>query len=324
MKAIVWTKYGPPEVLQLSEVEKPVPGDREVCIRIHNTTVTAGDCETRRFEFIPLLWLLLRFRFGLFKPRNIILGQELAGVVESAGKGVKGFKENDRVLAATMLKFGAYAEYVCLPEKYPIVKIPDSLAFEEAATVPTGGINGLYFVRKAALQAGQSLLINGSGGSIGTYAVQLAKAMGAEVTCVDHGGKLDMLRSIGADHVIDYKKEDFTRNGKIYDAIIDVVGKISYSRCIRSLKPGGRLVLGNPRLSWALRGLWTSWTTGKKIIPALAPYHNEDFNFLISHIESGKIKPVIEKRFPLEEVAEAHRFVETGNKTGNLIIVVSE
>src|SRR5215208_5609836 len=227
MKAIVWTKYGPPEALQLREVEKPTPRDNEVLIKVHAATVTFGDCEVRRLKLPLLISIPIRIYAGLIKPKRItILGQELAGEIEAVGRQVTRFKKGDPVFAATFFRFGAYAEYACLPETYLVLK-PSAITYEESATVPTGGINGLHFLRAANIQPGEMVLINGAGGSIGTYAVQIAKSLGAEVTAVDSAEKLDMLRSIGADHVVDYTREDFTKSGERYDVIYDVIGKSS-------------------------------------------------------------------------------------------------
>jgi NADPH:quinone reductase-like Zn-dependent oxidoreductase len=259
---------------------------------------------------------------GLFKPTRLtILGQELAGEVEAVGQAVTRFKPGDAVFAPTFLRFGAYAEYACLPESYPVLK-PSNLTYDEAATIPTGGINGLHMVRAANVQAGQRVLINGAGGSIGTYAVQIAKSFGAEVTAVDSAEKLDMLRSIGADHVIDYARQDFTRNGQTYDVIIDVVGKSSFSRSVKSLKPGGCYVLGNPSLEGIVRGRLTTMTTDKRIVSDLADYRPEDFAFLNQLLEAGKIKPVVDRCYPLTDTAEAHRYVEAGHKKGNVVITI--
>jgi NADPH:quinone reductase-like Zn-dependent oxidoreductase len=320
MKAIVWTKYGPPDVLQFKEVEKPTPKDNEVLIRVCAATVTAGDCEVRRLK-IPILFRLpLQIYVGLRKPTRItILGQELAGEIEAVGKEAKKFKDGDQIFAPTYFRFGAYAEYACLPETYPILK-PANMTYDEAATIPTGGINGLHFLKVANIQPGERVLINGAGGSIGTYAVQIAKSFGAEVTAVDSAEKLAMLRSIGADHVTDYVQEDFTRNGQTYDVIIDVTGKSPFSGSVRSLKPNGRYILGNASLSGMLRKRVTPMSSGKKVIVALADYKAEDYASLKELIEAGKIKPVIDRRFPLEQTAQAHRYVEGGYKKGNVII----
>ena len=324
MKASVWTKYGPPDVLQFKEVEKPAPKDNEVLIRVYAATVTAGDCELRRFDIPGYLWLFVRIMLGIRKPRVEILGQELAGEIESAGKKVTQFKKGDPVFAATEMRLGAYAEYACLPGTFAMAIKPANMTYEEAATIPTGGLNALHFLRKGNIRSGQKLLINGAGGSIGTYAVQIAKSFGAHVTSVDSTDKLDMLRSIGSDQVIDYTKEDFTKNGETYDIIIDVVGKCSFSPTVRSLKKNGRYVLGNPRLAGKIRGLWTSMTTGKKVLSELASYKPENLIFLKELIEEEKIKSVIDKRYPLEQVAEAHSYVETGQKTGNVVITIGQ
>jgi 2-desacetyl-2-hydroxyethyl bacteriochlorophyllide A dehydrogenase len=321
MKAIIWTKYGAPDVLQLKEIEKPTPKDNEVLIRVCAATVTAGDCEARAFKFSMMFWLPLRIMLGIIRPRIQILGQELAGEIEAVGKDVKRFKEGDHVFAATGPGFGGYAEYRCLPEKYAIAIKPNNMTFEEATTVPIG-IDSLHFIRKGKIQSGEKVLINGAGGSIGTFAVQLAKYFGAEVTAVDSTAKLEMLRSIGADYVIDYTKEDFTRRGEAYDVIFDVVGGSSFSRCVKSLNKNGRYLLANPRLLLMVRGLWTSLTSSKKVKTGLASYKAEDLVFLKELIESGKLKTVIDRQYPLEETAEAHRYVETGQKKGNVVITV--
>ena len=325
MKAAILTGYGPPEVLELKEVETPTPADDEVLVRIVAATVFAGDCEMRAFDFPAAFWLPLRLMFGLTKPRkNVqIPGQELAGVIQAVGKDVTGFKKGDEVFAP-LEKFGGCAEYLCLNAKKAIAIKPVNMSFEEAATVPVGGLNALHFVRKANIGSGDKLLINGAAGSIGTFAVQIAKIRGAQVTAVDGTRKLDMLRSIGADKVIDYTQEDFTRNGETYDAIIDVVGKSPYSRSVCSLNDNGRYILGNPRFSGFFRGLWTSMTSGKKVIAALTGYRTADLVFLRELIEAGTLRTVIDRRFPLEEIVAAHRYVESGKKTGHVVISVSD
>ncbi len=328
MKAIVWTKYGPPDVLELREVEKPAPKDKEVLIKIYATTVTAGDCEMRSLKF-PHMWSFpLRIYVGLIRPERItILGMELAGEIESAGKNVKLFKEGDQVFGSSGLGFGANAEYICLPEESNemggVLAIkPTNMTYEEAAAVPVGGLEALCFLRQGNIQSGQKVLINGAGGTIGPYAVQLAKHFGAEVTGVDSTGKLDMLRSIGADHVIDYTQEDFTKRGETYDFILDVVSKSSFSGSIRSLKQNGRYLIANPGLSQMVRGRWTSRRGSKKVIGGKASYRTEDLIYLKELIEAGKIKSVIDRRYPLEQTAEAHRYVETGHKKGNVVITL--
>ncbi len=325
MKAIVCTRYGPPEVLQLQEVKKPVPNDKQVLIRVHAATVTAGDCQLRSLNF-PILWqLLLRTGFGFRRPRKSILGQELAGEVESVGKDVRRFKKGDQVFGWSGLSLGAYAEYTCLPEDGVLAIKPSNVSYEEAAALPVGGLDAVYFLRKGNIQSGQKILINGAGGSIGTFAIQLAKYLGADVTGVDSAGKLGMLRSIGADRVIDYTQDDFTKSGETYDLIFDVVGKSSFSGCMRLLKEKGSYLLGNPALSQRVRGRWTAMTSSKKVIPwasRSASEYTEDSNFLKGLVEAGKIRSVIDRRYPLEQTAEAHRYVDTGQKKGHVIITI--
>jgi NADPH:quinone reductase-like Zn-dependent oxidoreductase len=323
LKAVVWTKYGPPEGLQLQEVEKPTPKDNEVLIKIHATTVTAGDCETRSLKFPFLLGLPFRLYNGLSKPKRItILGQELAGEIESVGKDVSRFRNGDQVFAATDFFMGAYAEYKCLPEDGTVVLKPVNMTYEEATTVPVGGLNALHFLRQGNIQSGQKVLINGAGGSIGTIAIQLAKSFEAEVTAVDSTSKLDMLCSIGADHVIDYTKEDFTKSGNTYDVIFDIVGKASFSGSIRSLKENGIYLLAYPGLTKMVRGRWISMRSSKKVIGGNASYKIEDLVFLKELADAGKIKSVIDICYPLEQIAEAHRYVEKGGKKGNVVITV--
>lgn len=328
MKAIVWTAYGQPEVLQLEEVEKPTPKANEVLIRIHATTVTAGDCEARNLKFPILFRLLMQMYVGLRKPKRItILGQELAGEIEAIGKDVKRFKAGDQVFGTTGLGFGAYAEYICLPEKSAMGVLatkPANMTYAEAAAVPTGGLEALHFIRKGNIQRGEKVLIIGAGGSIGSFAVQLAKYFGAEVTGVDSSSKLNMLRTIGADHVIDYTQEDITQRAETYDVIFDVMGKSSFSGSVRLLKQNGRYLLGNAGLSQMVRGRWTSIRSSKKVLIGAANQKNEDLLFLKALIETGKIKSVIDRRYPLEQIAEGHRYVDTGQKKGNVVITISQ
>ncbi len=329
MKAIVCTKWGSPDVLELHEVEKPTPKEDEVLIRIYATTVSAGDCELRSLKFPLGLQLLMRIGFGIRGPRKKILGQELAGEIETVGEDVKLFNKGDQVFAHTGFGMGAYAEYICLPEEPGQVEgvlaiKPTNMTYEEAAAVPLGGLEALHYLRKGNIQSGQKVLINGAGGSIGTIAIQLAKHYGAEVTGVDGTGKLEMLRSIGANHVIDYTQEDFTKNGEIYDVIFDVVGKSSFSRSERSLKQNGTYLLANPEPSQMLRGQGTSRRSRKKVISGNSSYRPEDLIFLRELIEAGKIKSVIDKSYPLEQIVEAHRYVDKGGKKGNVVITVGQ
>lgn len=323
MKAILWTAYGPPDVLRLGEVEKPVPREGEVLIRIHATTAFQGDCELRRLKLPFLLGLPLRIYNGIRKPTRItILGQELAGEVEAVGSNVQKFKPGDPVFGTTGFRLGSYAEYTCLPEDGTLAIKPAKMTFEQAAAVPVGGLEALYFLEQADIKRGQNILINGAGGSIGTFAVQLAKAYGAEVTAVDSTGKLDMLRSIGADHVIDYTRQDFTRSGQLHDVIYDVVGKSPFSRSIKSIREGGIYLLGNAGLTQALRGSWATRTGSRKVIMGTSSQKAEDLVALKELIEAGKIRTVIDRIYPLEQMAEAHAYVDTGQKKGNVVITV--
>ena len=330
MKAIVWTKYGPPDVLQLKEVEKPSPKDNEVLIKVYAATASTADTEFRRLK-LPLLFAIpLRLYLGLIKPTRItILGTEFAGEIVSAGKDVTGYKPGDQVFGYTGLGMGTYAEYMSLPEKPSgmagvLGKKPVNMSYEEAAAVPFGGLEALHSLRKANIQRGQKVLIVGAGGSIGTYAVQLAKHYGAEVTGVDKPGKLEMLRSIGADHVIDYTQEDFTKSGQIYDVILDTIGKSSFSGSLRSLEENGTYLNANPGLFGGVRMRWASKRSSKKVMPWTAGYTVTNLLALKELIEAGKIKPVIDKRYPLEQTAEAHRYVEAGHKKGNVVITVQQ
>lgn len=323
MKAAVFGEYGPPEVLQVADVEKPTPGDNEVLIRIGAVTVNTGDCEMRRPEIPNTIWFLIRLVFGLRKPRKQILGAYFAGEIEAVGNAVERLRVGDQVFAASGPRFGAYAEYICLPSSYPVAAKPASMTYEEAAAVPLGGINALHYLRKAKVQSGDRVLINGAGGSFGTFAVQLAKLMGAEVTGVDSTEKLDMLRTLGADHVIDYTREDFTESGETYDVIFNVVAGSSYSRNLRSLNKGGRYLLTNPAgISQVLRAVWTSMTSDKKVIIQFASEEVEDLVYLRELIEAGRLRSVIDRSYPLEQAAEAHRYVETDRKKGNVVLTM--
>jgi len=323
MKAIVFTEYGSPDVLHLQEIRKPVPKAHEVLIRIHAVTVNAGDCELRSPKIPNSIWLLVRLYFGLLKPRKKILGAYLAGEIEETGQGVKRLKKGDEVFACSGPRFGAYAEYICIPEEEAIALKPDNMSYEEASAVPLG-LDALHFLRKAKIKPGQKVLINGAGGGIGTMAVQIAKHFGAEVTATDSAEKLDMLRSIGADAVVDYKQEDFAKRGIQYDIIFDLVGKNSYTRCIKSITKNGYYLLANPNgLSQIIRGLFTSLVSGQKVISQFASANTKDLVFLKELIEAGKLRTVIDKCYTMEQVVEAHRYVETGNKKGNVVLTLT-
>ena len=328
MKAIVCTKYGPPDVLQLKEVEKPTPKDNEVLIRIHAAPVTLGYCEMLSIKLSLFLRSLMLLEFGFRGQRknHSILGQELAGEIEAVGNEVKQFKKGDQVFAVTGFHFGAYAEYVCLPEERKegaVILKPDNMTYEEAAAVPIGGFESLHYLRKADIQKGQTVLISGASGSIGTTAIQLAKYYGAVVTGVGNPKSLEVMKSIGADKVIDYTKEDFTESGETYDVIFDVIGKSPFSSCVGSLNEKGTYLLANPKMSLFNREKRASKKSDKKYISGTTgttTNMTEDLLFIKELIEAGKLKTVIDRRYPLEQVAEAHRYVETGQKTGNVVI----
>jgi NADPH:quinone reductase-like Zn-dependent oxidoreductase len=283
MKAIVHTAYGPPDELQVKEVEKPRPRDDEVLIKIHATTVTTSDCNMRNLTFVPKLFVLpMRMQFGLTKPKNKMLGFDLAGEVEAVGKEVTRFREGDQVFGTTEPAFGAHAEYICLPEDGVLTNKPTNMTFEEAATIPVIGNTALHFIRELGnIQPGQKVLINGASGGIGTFAVQLAKYYGAEVTGVCSTTNLEMVKSLGADQIIEYTKEDFTQRDETYDVIFDTVGKSSFSRCRSSLKENGIYLDTIPRLSTLFQMLWTSKTGSKKVKMEGAPAEVENLLFLM-------------------------------------------
>lgn len=323
MKAITYSHYGPPDVLQIKDVEEPVPRDDEILIRVRAAEATKADCEMRSFNFsVKWFWLPLRIALGVSKPRRQILGGYFSGEIESVGKKATGFSIGDPVFGATQLRFGAYGEYVALPASYTIVAKPDNMTFAEAAAVPLGGLNALHFMRRAKIQAGERVLINGAGGSIGAHAVQIAKALGAEVTAVDSTIKEDMMRRIGVDHFVDYTKQDFTGIGRTYDVIFDMVPKSAYSACINMLNPGGRYLSGNPRLSVMLRSFFTTRFTNKKAVVAFARESREELLALKKMIEGGKIRSIVDRIYPMEQAAEAHRRVETERRLGAVVIAI--
>ncbi|MFQ4138566.1 NAD(P)-dependent alcohol dehydrogenase [Nodosilinea sp. PGN35] len=322
MKAIVCTEYGSSDAMQLKEVEKPTPKENEVLIKIYATTVTSADIRIRKADPFPI-----RFFYGFTKPKNnTILGSELAGEIEAVGKNVRQFKAGDTVFAGAGISLGANAEYICLPEDGAVAIKPTNMTYEEAATIPFGATTSLIFLRdKGKIQSGQEVLIYGASGALGVAAVQLAKFFGAQVTGVCSTAKLELVKSLGADDVVDYTKEDFTQSSKTYDIIFDTSGKSPFSGCLSSLKSNGlylRAVHINP--SPIFRGLWTSITSSKKVIGGVAIEHKEDLIFLKELIEMGRMRSVIDRRYPLEQTAEAHRYVEQGHKKGNVVITVEQ
>ncbi|MGG0517671.1 NAD(P)-dependent alcohol dehydrogenase [Priestia aryabhattai] len=304
MKAMVCTKYGKPDVLQLEEVENPIPKENEILIKIHATTVTSGDCRVRSFNSPLLLWLPMRIVLGLRKPRKSILGVELAGEVEDVGKNVTRFKKGDQLFAMTGMKFGGYAEYICLPEKGTIAVKPENVTCEEAASISFGGTTALHFFRKGNIQVGQKVLIYGASGAVGTAAVQLASYYGAEVTGVCSAKNSELVKSLGADYVIDYQHENFTEKEEKYDLIFDAVGKITKNQSKEALALNGRFV--------SVEG------------QGIAKVQTEDLLFLKKLMEEGRIKSVIDRCYSLEQIPEAHKYVETGHKVGNVVVVLKE
>jgi NADPH:quinone reductase-like Zn-dependent oxidoreductase len=325
MRAVVCAAYGPPDVLQLRDVAKPVPKDDEVLVRIRATTVSAADSELRRFDFPSWVWVPMRLWSGILRPSHPVLGQDLSGDVESVGSDVTSLSKDDRVFAATGIGLGAYAEYICMresPETGAITTMPSNLSYEEAAAVPYGGGEALQFLRKATVGSGQRVLVNGAGGSFGTFAVQLAKVLGAHVTAVDSAPKLEMLRSIGADRVIDYSLEDFTDGPETYDVIFDVVRDTSSGRMVESLTESGCLLMANPGFLQLVRAWWASRGSRKRVVFGVSGVTREDLAHLRGLVEAGKLRPVIDRSFPIDQMVEAHRYVETGQKLGNVVVIV--
>jgi NADPH:quinone reductase-like Zn-dependent oxidoreductase len=324
MKAIVHTKYGPPDELQLKEVEKPVPRDNEVLIKIHATTVTTTDCNARNFTFVPKSFMFFaRIMFGFKKPKINILGIDLAGEIEAVGKNVRLFKVGDQVFGSPGTKFGGHAEYCCVPEDGALAIKPADMPWEEAAAISLAGNTALFFIRDLAkIQTGQKILIHGASGAIGTYAVQLSRFYGAEVTGVCSATNAEMVRSLGADRVIDYNKEDFSKGDERYDFVFNVVGRTTFSQCKGILKPKGIYLENMLELKDILKMIWTSIIGGKKIKGGMSTERAENLNFFTELIESGKLKPVIDRIYPLEKTSEAFQYVEQGHKKGNVVIRV--
>ena len=326
MKAVLHTHYGSPDLLELREVDKPIPKANQVLIAIHATTVSTGDCNVRNFTFVTKsMRPIAKLMFGIGKPwKARILGTELAGEVEGAGQDVTRFKPGDRVVASTAMAGGGHAQYACLPEAGAVVIKPDSLSWEEAVAIPFGANTALYFLRNLGkIRAGQEVLIIGASGAIGSAGVQLAKHFGATVTGVCSGANVELVKTLGADTVIDYTRDDFTTNGKTYDLIFDVVGATTFDRCKHSLKPNGVFLQNIMELTDVVRVLWTSIVGRKKIKGGVAINNLKRMSFIIELVTAGKLRPVIDRSYPLEQTAEAFKYVEQGHKKGNVVITVS-
>ncbi|ULQ51765.1 NAD(P)-dependent alcohol dehydrogenase [Flavihumibacter fluvii] len=317
MKAAVYTKYGPPEVLQVKEVEKPTPKHNEILIHIKATAVNSGDWRLRKADPFAA-----RFIFGLLRPKINILGSVFSGEVERVGDTVKDFKVGDLVFGHTDLSFGSYAEYNCLPENASIALKPSTISHQEAAVIPFGGLTALHFIKKANIKPGQKVLIVGASGAVGSAAVQLAKSFGADVTGVCSTTNIPLVKSIGANKVIDYTKEDFTKNGETYDVIFDTVNAISISRSIPSLTKNGIMILSAAGMPEMIQGLWISMTSNKKVMTGVISHNKTGIVFIKELIEAGKYKPVLDRTYSLEQIAEAHAYVEKGHKKGNVAIRV--
>lgn len=317
MKAAVYTQYGSPEVLQLREVAKPAPKDNEILLRIKATAVNSGDVRLRKADPFAV-----RLFFGLLKPKVNILGSVFSGEVESVGKQVRLFKAGDQVFGHTKMSFGAYAEYICLPEDGSLALKPANISHNEAAVIPFGGVTALHFIKKAIIKANQKVLVVGASGAVGSAAVQLAKSYGAIVTGVCSTTNIDLVKSIGADKVIDYTVEDFTQNGEIYDLIFDAVNTVSVAQALKSLTKNGTMILSAAGMSEMFQGLWVSISSSRKVLTGVIRHKAEDITYLKGLIEARKFKPIIDRTYPLNQIAEAHTYVEKGHKKGNVAIEV--
>lgn len=317
MKAITYTQYGLPDVLQLKEVAKPTPKDNEVLVRIKATAVNSGDIRLRKADPFAV-----RFFFGLLSPKVNILGSVFSGEVESTGRLVKRFKVGDHVFGHTDMRFGAYAEYITVPESGSLSLKPDNISHDEAAAIPFGGVTALHFLKKVKLQPNQKVLVVGASGAVGSSAVQLAKSYGAIVTGVCSTSNIDLVKSIGADKVIDYTREDFTQGTEIYDLIFDAVNTVPVFQSLKSLKENGTMILSAAGAKEMFQGLWISLTSRRKVLTGVISHNTEDINFLKELIEKGLFKPVIDRIYTLEQITEAHAYVEKGHKRGNIAVSI--
>ncbi len=325
MKAIVYKEYGSPDVLHLADLPEPDLGEDEVMVRVRAAEATKADCELRAFKFsVGWFWLPLRLALGVTKPRRPVLGGYFAGEIVAVGKECDDFSVGMSVFGSSGFRFGAYGELVNLPQSASIAEKPENMSFEEAAAVPLGGLNALHFMRLAQIKPGDQVLILGGGGSIGLHAIQIAKSMGAEVTAVDHGNKEHLVRRFGVDHFVDYTREDIVRSGRTYDVIFDMVPSSSYSGCVKSLKPGGRYLMGNPRFSSMLRALVTNRMTDKTVHFAFAKETVDELRDLKVMIEKGDIKPIVGHTFPMDQAGQAHHLVETEERQGAVVIEVGK
>lgn len=332
MKAIIATKYGAPDVLQLKEVAKPTPKDNEVLVKIHAVSINFGDLLVRNFNKVTprnfsmpgILWIPTRLALGIRKPRQPIFGSEFSGVIESVGKDVTRFNAGDQVFGYRSMNMGANAEYLAVGENSLIAPKPDNMSYEEVATIPYGALTALNLLRKMDIKAGQKVLINGASGGIGSFAVQLAKSYGADVTGVCGSQRVDMVKALGADKVIDYTKEDFTQNGETYDLIFDVIRKSSFARVKNSLTQNGRYLLASFKMKQLFQMLWTSRFSKKKVVCAISGENLQDLLHIKDLIEDGTIKTVIDRCYPLEQTADAHRYIESGDKKGHVVITVAQ
>ncbi len=328
MKAVVFTEFGSPDVLRLAEIAKPVPGDHEVLVRIHAASINFGDTLTRKFNSVGprsfsmpgILWLPSRLAMGIRKPRKHVLGSEFAGQIEAVGKAVTRFKPGDRVFGYRGFQMGANAEYLCMPADGLIAPKPANLSDEEAATIPYGALTALSLLRRMKVQPGQKVLVNGASGGIGAAAVQLAKHFGAEVTGVCSTPRLAYVRALGADHVIDYTGEDFTQNGETYDLIVDVPGKLTFGQCKRALRHGGRLLYVSFKMRQVWQMLWTARLSRRKVVCALSSEKLDDLLFIKELVEAGALTAIVDRAYPLEQAADAHRYIENGGKKGSVVL----
>lgn len=324
MKVAAYERYGPPDVVRLMVVEKPTPKHGEVLIRVRATTVSSGDWRVRSLEVPAGFKLLSRLFLGYSKPRQPILGTELAGTIEAVGAGVKKLEVGDDVFAFSGVRMGCHAEYKCMPEDGRVVPKPKNLSYDEAAALSFGGTTALSYFRRAKLQRGETVLVNGASGAVGVALVQLAKHFGAEVTAVCSGANAELVRSLGATRVIDYTKEDFTRNGETYDVIVDTAGTAPFSRCRGSLKEGGRLLLILAGLGATLRAPWVSLWGDKRVIAGPAAEDADDLRLLAELSSAEKFRPIIDRRYPFDQIVEAHRYVDTGRKRGSVVVTLGE